>query len=96
MLHVTCYMLHDIPSNFGKKTKCLCGEVENLMHIYKCKKWNETDNKRKSFRNIHSGNIQQQIEVFRKFEENFEKRNEKTKIVNTHVILDESTVDSNL
>ena len=66
------------------------------MHIYNCKKWNETDNTRQSFSNIHSGNIQQQIEVFRKFEENFEKRNEKTKIVNTHVILDASTVDSNL
>ena len=39
----------NIPTNFGKKTMCLCGEIENLMHIYNCKKWNEKDNTRKSF-----------------------------------------------
>ena len=42
---------------------------------------------------IYNRTIEKQIEVFKIFEQNLEQRNERMKNVNTHVILDGSTVD---
>ena len=36
----------DIPNHFSsgnKKNLCICGEEENLPHIYVCERFNETD-----------------------------------------------------
>ena len=45
-----------------------------------------------TIKNIYNGNIQKQIEVYKIFEQNLERRNESMKRENTHVILNESTV----
>ena len=34
----------DIPSNFGKESKCICKEMENMSHIYNCRKMNNEQN----------------------------------------------------
>ena len=87
----------DIPNNYGKETKCLCGIKENTMHIYICEIWNnigKQQNKKISYNSIYNGNIQKQIEILKTFEHNLEKRNERMKLFNSHEILIESAVDS--
>ena len=82
----------NIPDNYGNQNTCLCGEFENMVHIYNCEFWNETKNEKTPYSNIYNGNIEKQIEVYRIFEQNLERRNEHLKNINTHVILNESTV----
>ena len=82
----------NIPSNFGNQNVCPCGEVENMVHIYNCEFWSERKNEKVPYNNIYNGNIQKQIEVYKIFEQNLERRNESMKRENTHVILNESTV----
>ena len=64
----------EIPSNYGNSNEiCICGNMEDMSHIYSCKILNE----KKiiiSFENIHTGNLYKQIEVFRRFEENLKNR----------------------
>ena len=63
----------DIPSNFVTKekndSKCLCGEKEDMEHIYYCKYLNSEDPE-ENFENLFSGNIQIQAKVFKRFENN--------------------------
>ena len=66
----------DIPANFPKTNmdkKCVCGKIEDMVHIYNCE---VLDNKQTNlqYEAIFMGNITQQIEVFKRFEENLEKR----------------------
>ena len=65
-----------ISYNFGKKEeKCLCGNIETMLHIYTC----EIINPLKSeipYSELYNGNLKNQIEIFRRFEQNMEKRNE--------------------
>ena len=82
----------NIPSNYGKQNECLCGELENMIHIYNCEFWSERKSEIVPYDNIYNGNIQKQIEVYRIFEQKLERRNENLKTENTHVILNESTV----
>ena len=83
----------NIPSNFGNEKQCLCGEKETMEHIYNCIYWNKTTTQKIPYNKIYNGTIEKQIEVYKTFEQNLEQRNERMKIVNTHVILDGSTVD---
>ena len=83
----------DIPSNFGNEKPCLCGEKETMEHTYNCIYWSKTTTEKIPYNKIYNGTIEKQIEVFRIFEQNLEQRNERLKNVNTHVILDGSTVD---
>ena len=86
----------DIPNNYGKETKCLCGIKENTMHIYICEILNNTwkQQDKKIYNSIYNGNIQKQLEILKTFEHNLEKRNERMKLFNSHEILNESAVDS--
>ena len=66
----------DIPSNFSSncEAKCECGAIENMKHIYECKILNMNKKIGISYENVYSGNLQQQIEVYRRFKENLIKR----------------------
>ena len=58
-----------IPDNFPKsevKTKCFCGEIEDMKHIYTCNILNEGMSQNE---NIFNGTINQQTKIFHKFEE---------------------------
>ena len=82
-----------IPDNYGNKSVCLCGNKENTEHIYDCEIWNETENEKIPFNNIYNGNIKKQMKILKIFEHNLERRNERMKTANSHVILFESTVN---
>ena len=65
-----------IPSNFGQKEeKCVCGELENMQHIYYCEFLNQKK-PQSSYDLIFNGNIKSQIEIYRKFTTNMERRQE--------------------
>ena len=83
-----------IPDNYGNKSLCLCGQRENMEHIYNCEIWNKTENEKIQYNNIYNGNIKKQIRILKIFEQNLEKRNKRMKIANSHEILIGSTVDS--
>ena len=66
-----------IPNNFPKsdiKTKCFCGEIEDMKHIYNCNILNGGISQSEKYENIFNGTISQQTKIFYKFEENMEKR----------------------
>ena len=66
-----------IPNNFpknDKQTKCPCGCFEDMKHIYECEILNENEKSNIPYEKIFNGNIKQQIEVYRQFKHNIEKR----------------------
>ena len=69
--------MFEISSNFSKsnaKTLCLCGETENMKHIFVCEILNEEADQNELYENIYNGNIKQQLRIFWKFEVNVKKR----------------------
>ena len=65
----------DIPDNFGKVEQCACGQTENMSHIYSCTYLNKEEIIL-PYEKIFDGNMSEQIEVFRRFETNLERRNQ--------------------
>jgi hypothetical protein len=68
----------DIPSNFPQgrsnpETLCYCGQREDMKHIYECDIYNEGE-VLPNYEEIYNGEINEQIKIFKKFEENIEKR----------------------
>ena len=66
----------DIPANFpktNKDKKCFCGKIEDMVHIYNCEVLNSKPTNLQ-YQAIFTGNITQQIEVFKRFEQNLGKR----------------------
>jgi hypothetical protein len=66
-----------IPANFPKpKTeyKCICGQKEDMTHIYECKTLNNGSETKLEYQQIYTGTITEQIEIFRKFERNMDIR----------------------
>ena len=64
-----------IPANFGnKEAKCLCGDIETMLHIYNCESLNQNKTQI-PYNEIFNGNLESQIEIFRRMETNLEKRN---------------------
>ena len=66
-----------IPSNFPKPEEdyyCVCGLREDMRYIYNCEIMNNKQKPRHDYDKLFSGNIEEQIEVFRKFEINLERR----------------------
>ena len=62
----------DIPSNFSrgeKEMKCQCNQKEDMKHIYECEIYNE-EKFELPYEKIYNGNINEQIAVFKKFEQN--------------------------
>ena len=67
----------EIPANFPNpkiENICICGEKEDMKHIYQCETINDGEQPVLKYEKIFEGNICEQIEVFRKFERNFENR----------------------
>ena len=65
-----------IGNNYGKKEeKCICGAIETMAHIYLCKSLNQ-NNQEISYDQIYNGNLNSQIEVFKRFQKNLEIRKE--------------------
>ena len=67
----------EIPANFPNpkiENICICGEKEDMKHIYQCETINDGEQPDLKYEKIFEGNICEQIEVFRKFERNFENR----------------------
>ena len=67
----------DIPSNFPKgKTefKCICGEIENMNHIYNCELLSEKKEQSLDYEKIFNGTIKQQVDVFRIVKQNLDQR----------------------
>ena len=68
-----------LQSNFGNNNNnietCLCGYTETMEHIYYCKYWNQELNINIPFEEIFQDNVPKQIEISRRFFQNFEKRN---------------------
>ena len=62
-----------IPNNFGKEEKCVCGKMENISHIYSCEILNEKKTTI-SYNEIYNGNLNNQIEIFRRIENNLDER----------------------
>ena len=68
-------MMVDIPANFSNSNmKCICGEQESMAHIYQCG-FLSNEKSNIEYEKIYNGSIHEQIEVFRKFENNFKIRN---------------------
>ena len=65
----------DLPDKFGKVEKCACGQKENLSHIDSCTQLNKEEIFL-LYEKIFNGDMSEQIEVFRRFENNFERRNQ--------------------
>ena len=65
----------NIPANFTSKneTKCECGKLEDMQHIYECEQFNNKTPEI-SFRKIFEGNLKQQIEVYKRFAHNMKNR----------------------
>ena len=76
-----------ISQNFPQTNKidiCLCGEIETMNHIYSCKSLN-TEEEIIPYSKIYSGNIGEQITIFKMFQKNMRNR-EKMKTENLHAI----------
>ena len=58
-------IITSIPSNFGKKAKCTCGEFENMAHIYICRKLNKRE-KMINFEKIYNGKLTEQVTILKK------------------------------
>ena len=56
------------------KNECVCSELETMKHNYVCETLNGETKPKTKYEKIYNGEIEEQIEVFRKFEENLEKR----------------------
>ena len=69
-----------IAHNFGgKDEKCVCGAIETMSHIYYCESLNE---KKPNiiYNELYNGNLNNQIQIYRRLETNIEKVREiKTK-----------------
>ena len=67
-----------IVNNFSSvKQACLCGELENLEHLYICEQFNIDKNKEVTpYSEIYTNNISNQVKVLRRFEQIFLKREE--------------------
>ena len=71
----------DIKSDFNKKyekPKCICGQFENMEHIWNCQNLNLDEIETRNYQLIFNGNITEQIQMFVKFIEKLERYKEKT------------------
>ena len=68
----------NIPYNFSSNSevKCVCGNLENMVHLYECDLFNKEKQPEIPYVKIYNGNLKEQIEVFNKFTENMDTRKE--------------------
>jgi hypothetical protein len=78
-----------IPNNFpmGKEEiKCICGEKEEMSHIYYCENLSENKKVSGRYENIYEDNVLKQVEVYKQFENNLKTRE---KFINEGEILNQ-------
>ena len=63
---------HNFPQKKKIEKQCICGEVQNMKHIYSCKNFN-TENMTTSYENIFGDDIRKMKMVYRRFKNNLEK-----------------------
>ena len=69
-------MMANIPANFSSSKvhfKCVCGEKEDMNHIYECKMLNK-DEPLMEYCSIYTNDIDLIKVVYKRFEQNMEKR----------------------
>ena len=57
----------NIKSNFKQKNEkqmCICGQIENMEHIWNCEKLSSDKNEERNYQKIFNGNIREQIQIF--------------------------------
>ena len=66
----------NIPSNFSSNSeiKCRCGQIETMTHIYECDILNKKEKMTVAHEMIYNGNLRQQLDVYKKFKQNMDKR----------------------
>ena len=67
----------EIENNFpsgNKETYCYCGEKEKMSHIYYCELLSENRKVNVEYDKIYEDNVIQQVQVYKRFEENFKTR----------------------
>ena len=65
-----------IPANFSSKSeiKCICGEKEEMSHIYECITLSDKQQKLIPYTKIYNGNLTEQVYVYKKMSENLKNR----------------------
>ena len=63
----------NIPSNFGKYSKCKCGKDEDMSHIYNCNVLNKNEGNIK-FEKIYNGKLTEQEQILQRFRHNMKHR----------------------
>ena len=81
---------YNFPNNKKIET-CLCGQEENMEHIYLCKILNKETEQLIPYKKIFNGNIREQITIFKIFQKNMKEREkylniERQNNENLHVI----------
>ena len=69
----------NIPTNFGGKSKCICGQNEENSHIYTCKIINE-EKENVKFEKVFNGTLTEQVKILERFRNNMEIRAKNEKI----------------
>ena len=65
-----------LPVNFPQnkmEIKCVCGQREDMQHVYQCKYWN-TEQETTEYEMIYRDNVKQQVNVYNRFRSNYENR----------------------
>ena len=65
-----------LPTNFPQnkiEIICVCGQREEMKHVYECKYWN-TEQRTTEYEMIYGDNIKQQVNVYKRFRSNYENR----------------------
>ena len=66
----------NIPNNFSSKSeyRCECGDKETMSHIYECQQYNEEKEPTIPYEKFFTGNLNEEIQVYKRFSENLRKR----------------------
>ena len=66
----------NIPANFSSKSeiKYICGEKEEMSHIYECITLSDKQQKLIPYTKIYNGNLTEQVYVYQKMSENLKNR----------------------
>ena len=64
----------NFPMKEMKETSCPCGEEETMLHIYNCDISNGKISSSSNYTGIFTGKLEEQITIFKRFEENLKER----------------------
>ena len=71
---------NNFPGNMNDKSTCLCGQIEDMKHIYSCKIYNtENENEDENFEKIFENDVRKVKKIYEKFKKILEKREQEEK-----------------